>query len=302
MEDDDDEDILDPYEERQMEYDRRERERAQLVARKQTKNERAAALIGGRPVSVSTMRRQVAKSRKKKRKRVNEEADSDNDFVQLNGAIDDDEIDLKLNADHQRRQQEEAEGQQFVGMEDEKQQLEDAEKKDVEKWVGVNLQRKMFDDANEPEISDDPDYCYMCDYSPTRLDTQGAQAYQMMVDFIQCQWGIVDPVWLITKIQEMYNDGLRQYTDHNRPWYKRIIFDHFLKHYPTIRFILENQLQTFRAVLTTIENNGIFEESTTRPGVVRVSKQQGSVYGFLQGNASTAKGIKTTTAGNKSMN
>jgi len=148
----------------------------------------------------------------------------------------------------------------------------------VPEWRPISIKHKLFDDSKEEEKSTEPDYCFMCDCSPNRLDQENATRYTHLRTFIHDNWGIVDHVWLINKAQELYNVGLRPYTDKKLPWYRRVIDQHYTDHHPTIRYMLEDQLQTFTGVLRNIEESGILEESTRIPGRKRVNLQYAQLY------------------------
>lgn len=148
----------------------------------------------------------------------------------------------------------------------------------VPEWRQVSMHAKLFDDAQETETSTDPKYCFFCDCLPNRLDQEGSIRYKYLRSFVEDSWGQVDPVWLINKAQELYNQGLRPYTRLKLPWYRSVIYAHFTEHHPTMRFMLEAQLQTYMGVLRTIEENNMVEQNNFDPNRKRVNLQYADMY------------------------
>jgi hypothetical protein len=133
----------------------------------------------------------------------------------------------------------------------------------VEPWIGIPLRASLFPEELESEKSANPRYCFLCDYSPTRLALTENDRYEELCTFFHENYGRVDKAWLLAETQMLYNKTLRKFTDENLPWYKQQIEDHFTVHCPTTRYMLELQFQTLNDILRVLEKHNILETKST---------------------------------------
>lgn len=250
--------------------ERRNRERERLIELRASRPRKNMRLLSQRRLA-------------QRRKRTHEAPDT---AIQLTGDIDDDDVQTMSFVPPARR-----EGEPASADPDDS----DAENSDVydskhagdarhepepriPEWRQISMHARLFDDAQEAEVSEDPKYCFFCDCLPNRLDQEGSIRYKYLRSFVEDSWGQVDPVWLINKAQELYNQGLRPYTRLKLPWYRSVIYAHFTQHHPTMRFMLEAQLQTYMGVLRTIEENNMVEQNNFEPSRKRVNLQYADMY------------------------
>lgn len=131
---------------------------------------------------------------------------------------------------------------------------------DKTKFKPISLRKNPFEDEDEIESTDEPNYCFLCDCTPNRLAQVSSKRYEHLYNFILGNWGVVDKIWLITKAQDLYNTTVRPYTAEQRVWFRRVIHNHFTSHHPSVRFILESQFETLNRVLETMEQHSLLEE------------------------------------------
>lgn len=148
--------------------------------------------------------------------------------------------------------------------------------KKLPKWRPVALQVNPFDGQDELEPEYDRahpeyfDYCFFCWCEMTRSDLVQNQRYKYLYAFIVSNWGRTNMIWMMNRAQDLYNATVRKKTKRDWPFFRRNIFEHFISHDLSPRFILELQELLFRNILRKMVQCGdLFEESLVMPGLVR---------------------------------
>lgn len=158
---------------------------------------------------------------------------------------------------------------------------ESEEKKQTPQYRPLPLEINPFDgkdhleeeyDRKHPEYND---YCALCWHKITRSDLVESTHFKYWVQFIENNWGQSDPIWLMNRAQDLYNVSIRSRTKRKWPFFRRMIFEHYISHDLRPRFLLELQELTFRTVLRQMLKGGdLFEQSIENPSLVRCKPKE----------------------------
>lgn len=153
--------------------------------------------------------------------------------------------------------------------------------KKVPEWRPMPVEINPFDgkdyleteyDQEKPEYSE---YCFFCWCQMTRSDFIENTRYKYLHSFVVRNWGKTNAIWLMNRTQDLYNNTVRKYCKRDWPFYRRNIFEHFISHDLTPRFVLEFQEMCFRSILRQMMRGGdLFEQNIDNPALVRC-KQSG---------------------------
>jgi len=125
-------------------------------------------------------------------------------------------------------------------------------------------------DEYEEEKSTEPDFCFFCWCSMSRSNLLESVLYKSFKGFVEQYWGWAkDPVWLMNRAQELYNVGVRKNSPRDMPFYRRMIFQHFLAHEKDRRFYMERRLMAVDGILEFIEQKEILKENISNPSIQR---------------------------------
>ena len=128
-----------------------------------------------------------------------------------------------------------------------------------------------FDDL-EKEKSPEPDYCFFCHCSATGSSLVQNPLYISLKGFCESHWGqIKDPVWLATRAQDMYEEGVRKFAPRDLPFYKRMILEHYLSHEKGNRFEKERTLDSLNGIKRFIEEKELFKAKVVDPDIQRAN-------------------------------
>jgi hypothetical protein len=141
-----------------------------------------------------------------------------------------------------------------------------------ERAIPLRLNPLEGHDDLEEEISPDPNYCFFCACSSTKADLQQSVLYTSFKKYVEDHWGWTrDPIWLVTSAQNLYNTGIREHTPLKLPFYKRMIFEHFLSHEGGDRFDKETTLVALKGMKRFIEKYELFKEKVANPEIKKAN-------------------------------
>lgn len=160
-------------------------------------------------------------------------------------------------------------------------------------WEGIEA---------EEEKSSLPNYCFICDVALTDQQHQYDTRLRNLMQMVNLCITEVDPLIFTQKVQEFYNMFLRKQTrwvkkhpvtgeamrdphDHSRfikynpnlPWRRRIIYEHFTQHSPTVHIMVEESCREMTDALRCLSRNGIYEKDPVT-GNIEVNCQKMAIF------------------------
>jgi hypothetical protein len=133
-------------------------------------------------------------------------------------------------------------------------------------WKTVHILPALYTDRNEEERSDQPQWCFFCDYSPNRGEVVENDRYTHVWEYAMRFRGRLDRKWHIARIQELYNDVCREFTELKLPFYKSRIEEHMMgKHNIDETAVIERQIRVIDKMMQVIEENHLEAENRVQP-------------------------------------
>ena len=143
------------------------------------------------------------------------------------------------------------------------------------------------EDENHPELehSDDPNWCYLCTFGQTTADIESNDKHELLLRFMHEQYQQMSLYQFTKDVQDFYNMWLRSCVElpryHRdfvpRVWRRATIYEHIEKHTLNVASMYEDCSRTFREVLLTVRDNGLFLVNK-RTGQKSIDRKNLSIY------------------------
>lgn len=122
----------------------------------------------------------------------------------------------------------------------------------------VPLFQEWYETDDTDEESDQPDWCFFCTH--VCHDDTRTPRFRRLQDFINRNYGFRPERVFYHLLQAYYNKHIRPFLkgdDHDRPWLRRAMHQHFRHHQPTGPTEMFRDFQRLTALLEHIEKGGV---------------------------------------------
>ena len=114
----------------------------------------------------------------------------------------------------------------------------------------------------EGEDIADTSWCFLCEMSPDVHAHETNVWYQRLVNIIQEHYGKCQPMVLARKVQNFYNQELREHTLEQKPWALQTIFEHIEQHAPTPLTMATQTVRVLSHCINVLKDNNMCLEDT----------------------------------------
>jgi hypothetical protein len=144
-------------------------------------------------------------------------------------------------------------------------------------WEPAPCEDFVWVDSPDEEKSEDPDWCWYCIYSQSAVEKQKNDLLTQM-----------DAIWdentscglqkRCSLVREHFNENIRVYSAHKKPWLDRSIYAHYTEHRQHRPTQLELHARTFNHLFQTLRTSVLFERNANNPTQKRVNKDGANLY------------------------
>lgn len=171
-----------------------------------------------------------------------------------------------------------------------------AEEVPMEIWQNEPMQECDFTNEQETDSDNsDPNWCFVCFVKENESDAHQSKNYNNLINFIEENKSKIGPRQLVNQTQYFYNRWLRPRVNGQKPWTRKMIWEHIDKHSPSNTTILLDIRRTYHEGMLRLRDNGLFTKEATsgKKGInynafnmyIRLEKQINSVMTKLKDNS-----------------